>query len=157
MITEDGVERVIPSGGVMITGWENPRDSFRFRPCICALYPTPWISNFFSNPCVTPTTMLFTSVRHRPCRERLSFSSFGRITLTCPSSTLTSIAGFNLRLNVPFGPFTVTVCPSILTSTPAGTAIGFLPILDMLYLQRITRHMQGLLRQDPLYEQPCPS
>lgn len=51
----------------------NPRDSFRFRPCICALYPTPWISNFFSNPCVTPTTILFTSVRHRPCRERLSF------------------------------------------------------------------------------------
>jgi len=28
-------------------------------------------------------------------------------------------------------PFALTVWPSILTSTPDGTAIGFFPILDM--------------------------
>lgn len=69
--------------------------------------------------------------------------------------TVDEISGLTVWLNVPLGPFTVTVCPSILTSTPAGTAIGFLPILDILYLQRITRHMQGLRRQDRLCEQPC--
>mgnify|MGYP006913012625 CR=1 FL=1 len=32
MITEDGVERVIPSGGVMITGWENPEGQLQIPP-----------------------------------------------------------------------------------------------------------------------------
>ena len=40
--------------------------------------------------------------------------------------------GWNVWDSVPFGPFTVTQLPSILTSTPAGIFIGFLPILDML-------------------------
>jgi hypothetical protein len=31
----------------------------------------------------------------------------------------------------PFGPFTVTDEPSMLTSTPAGTGIGSRPIRDM--------------------------
>src|SRR5512135_1543451 len=32
---------------------------------------------------------------------------------------------------VPFGPFTVTLLPACLTSTPFGSWIGFLPMRDM--------------------------
>jgi hypothetical protein len=40
------------------------------------------ISSSFEKPSVTPTTMLFTSVRVRPCSERFSRSSSGRSTMS---------------------------------------------------------------------------
>ena len=41
------------------------------------------------------------------------------------------MAGGSDRVSEPFGPFTVITAPSRLTSTPAGTVIGCLPMRDM--------------------------
>src|SRR6476661_5932966 len=62
--------------------------------------------------------MLLMSVRVRPWSERLVRSSSGRCTSRMPSS--------------PLAPLTVTSDSSIATSTPDGTAMGSLPIRDML-------------------------
>src|SRR6478735_6304945 len=76
--------------------------------------------------------MLAISVRERPCSERLVRSSSGRVTATVPSSARpTAIGSLTVCDRVPFGPLTVTVWPSMATSTPAGTGIGSLPIRDM--------------------------
>ena len=75
--------------------------------------------------------MLLTSVRVRPCRERESRSSSGRVTLISPPSLATVIGSTTAWVSEPFGPFTVTVGPSMVTSTPAGTGIGSRPIRDM--------------------------
>jgi hypothetical protein len=91
----------------------------------------PMISSSFEKPSVTPTTMLLTRVRVRPCSERFCRSSFGRSTMSCDSSWRTVMAPGMPRERVPFGPFTVTCAPSMATSTPPGTAMGALPIRDM--------------------------
>src|SRR5678816_1433622 len=75
--------------------------------------------------------MLFTSVRVRPCSCLWFFCSVGRVTTMVPSAWLTAMSGWSERLRVPLGPFTVTVRPSIVTSTPDGTAMGRRPIRDM--------------------------
>src|SRR3990172_9309156 len=51
--------------------------------------------------------MLARRARVSPCRARCSFS--------------------------PLGPFTVTVCPASLTSTPLGTGTGSFPTLDIVF------------------------
>src|SRR5512135_2204962 len=76
--------------------------------------------------------MLATSVRVRPCSALSRDSSEPRFTDTWPSSSATEIAGAITRVSSPFGPFTFTVCPSIVTVTPFGMAIGSLPIRDMV-------------------------
>src|SRR5919197_2217129 len=79
--------------------------------------------------------MLATSVRERPCSERLRRSSSGRDTCSVPSSPLPiSIGSAMVCDRVPLGPLTVTARPSMFTSTPAGTGMGRRPILDMLFL-----------------------
>src|SRR5690242_21814783 len=77
--------------------------------------------------------MLATSVRDRPCRARLSRSSSGRLTTSLPSSCAIVIGLITVCESWPFGPFTVTFWPSIVTSTPEGTGIGSRPIRDMLF------------------------
>src|SRR6478735_11929923 len=94
------------------------------------------ISSSLAKPSVTPTTMLDTSVRDRPCNERFSRSSSGRSTTRVatppsPASLRTVMAPGMVRLRVPFGPFTVTSAPLMVTSTPEGTLIGALPMRDM--------------------------
>ena len=65
----------------------------------------------------------------------LSRSSSGRATASEPSSAFsTLIPPASVWLSVPFGPFTVTVSPSICTSTPDGTGTGILPMRDMAVL-----------------------
>ena len=86
------------------------------------------------NPSVTPTTMLFSSDRTRPWRERLSRSSSGRSTTISPSSWRTVMGAGTSRSRVPLGPFTVTWLPSMVTSTPEGTGIGARPMRDMVRL-----------------------
>src|SRR5215213_6991585 len=77
--------------------------------------------------------MLLISVRVRPCSERLSRSSLGRLTDSTPSSPFSTMIGAATECDrVPLGPLTVTRLWSIATSTPDGTAMGSLPMRDML-------------------------
>src|SRR3989337_1983415 len=75
--------------------------------------------------------MLLTSVRVSPCSCLCIFCSLGRAMTTVPSSRLTSMSGWSVRKSVPFGPLTVTVEPSMVTSTPLGTGMGRRPIRDI--------------------------
>src|SRR5262245_54363464 len=75
--------------------------------------------------------MLFTSVRVRPWSCLWVFCSVGRVTTIEPSSLETAMSGWSVRLRVPLGPLTVTLRPSIVTSTPDGTVMGRRPIRDM--------------------------
>ena len=61
-----------------------------------------------------PTTMLLISVRVRPCSERLSRSSSGRLTSRAPRRPCSTVIGAaTVWLRVPLGPLTVTSWPSI--------------------------------------------
>src|SRR5579863_9048894 len=75
--------------------------------------------------------MLAISVRDSPCRARTEPSSFGRVTLITPSSRTISMGVAIFWCSVPFGPCTVTSCPSTLTCTPLGMVTGSRPILDI--------------------------
>src|ERR671936_211760 len=88
--------------------------------------------------------MLATSERTSPCRARLSRSSSGRSTRTRASSWRTVIRGGSVWLSVPRGPVTVAWRPSSLTSTPAGSGMGSLPIRDMLLLPSLPHVGQHL-------------
>src|SRR5689334_5279383 len=76
--------------------------------------------------------MLAISVRDSPCSDLESRSSSGRATAIVPSSCATVIGSTTTWLRVPFGPFTVTLRPSMVTSTPDGTGTGSFPILDIV-------------------------
>ena len=100
-----------------------------------------------SHTLVTPTTMLLISVRVRPCRARLCRSSSGRFTSSAPSSARSTVIGeATAWLRVPFGPFTVTTLSSTVTSTPAGTGTGSLPMRDIVFssCSCVTRRRRGL-------------
>src|SRR3954468_24409327 len=75
--------------------------------------------------------MLFTSGRERPhmARERVLSSRGARV--ISPFSWRISISSATVQASWPLGPFTVTVWPSRVTVTPAGTAIAFFPIRDI--------------------------
>src|SRR3954468_6901869 len=76
--------------------------------------------------------MLAMRVRDSPCRARLWRSSLGRWTRSVPSSSRSTVMGAaTVWLSEPLGPLTLTVCPSMATSTPPGTAIGSRPIRDI--------------------------
>src|SRR6478736_5301335 len=75
--------------------------------------------------------MLLTSVRVSPWSCLWVFCSVGRVTTSVPSSRLTVMSGCRARLSEPFGPLTVRLRPSIVTSTPDGTVMGRRPIRDM--------------------------
>src|ERR1022692_1260655 len=72
--------------------------------------------------------MLAISDRDRPCRARISPSSLGLVTVMDPSACATSIGAATSRLRLPFGPFTMTSRPLMVTSTPPGMATGMRPI-----------------------------
>src|SRR5829696_9305117 len=77
--------------------------------------------------------MLAMRVRDSPCRARLCRSSSGRCTRRVPSSSRSTVMGAaTVWLSWPLGPFTLTVWPSMVTSTPLGTAIGSRPIRDIV-------------------------
>src|SRR6476661_7350901 len=75
--------------------------------------------------------MLLTSVRVSPWSCLWVFCSVGRVTTSVPSSRLTVMSGCSARLSEPFGPLTVRLRPSMVTSTPDGTVMGRRPIRDM--------------------------
>src|SRR5215212_5069435 len=79
--------------------------------------------------------MLLIRVRVRPWSDRLSRSSSGRFTSRVPESSLSTVIGAATWWDrVPLGPLTVTRRSSMATSTPDGTAMGSLPMRDMLVL-----------------------
>jgi hypothetical protein len=80
----------------------------------------------------TPSTMLARRVRVRPWALLDSRVSSGRVTISSSPSRVMVMDGRNVRVSSPLGPFTVTVWPSMVTSTPAGTGMGILPIRDIL-------------------------
>ena len=60
-------------------------------------------------------------------------SSSGRLTTIAPSSSRSTVIGsITVWLRVPLGPLTVTVRPSMATSTPDGTVMGSFPMRDMV-------------------------
>src|SRR5215469_5426946 len=78
--------------------------------------------------------MLAISDLDRPCSALTSPSSDGLVTVITPSACLTSIGAATSMLRLPFGPFTVTSRPSMVTSTPDGTTTGIRPIRDIVCL-----------------------
>src|SRR5712692_1252962 len=77
--------------------------------------------------------MLAMSARVRPCRARVAFSSSLRATVSVPFSCLRLTFGWNVCVSSPLGPFTFSVLPSILASTPFGRATGSRP-MRLIYL-----------------------
>src|SRR5437867_3371518 len=83
--------------------------------------------------------MFAISVRVRPWRDRCRRSSSGRSTRRLPSSRTIRMSGWNDCSSWPRGPFTATRDSSTDTWTPPGTAMGCLPIRDMLLLLPCSR------------------
>ena len=125
--------KVIPSTASISTGCEYPKDKVNPFPLACTLYPTPTNSNPLENPSLTPTIILFKFALVVPWRALILGKSFGLSNVISLPSIFTLISLLNSLTNCPFGPFTVKVWPSCLTSTPAGIVIGLLPILDIVY------------------------
>src|ERR1700756_3464997 len=73
--------------------------------------------------------MFATSVRVRPCSERSSPRSVGRVTVTTPSDCSIFIRVGTCCCSAPSGPVTATRAGSIVTVTPSGIVMGALPIL----------------------------
>src|SRR2546425_4012 len=72
--------------------------------------------------------MFATRVRVRPCSERCSLDSVGRLTTTVSCSTATRISGWTVRVSSPFWPLTTRVWSRTFTVTPLGILTGSLPI-----------------------------
>src|SRR5262245_30325745 len=76
--------------------------------------------------------MLFTRVRERPHMACARVVSTRLESSSSWPSWRTSISSATVQASWPLGPFTVTVWPSRVTVTPAGTGTDFFPIRDIL-------------------------
>src|SRR5262245_20268959 len=76
--------------------------------------------------------MLLTSERVSPWSARLRRSSSGRVTTTSSPSRAIVISSGAWISSSPFGPLTAIRRPSLVTSTPLGITMGFLPTRDMV-------------------------
>src|SRR3954447_12849496 len=75
--------------------------------------------------------MLAIRERVSPCSARCSARSVGRVTSSSSPSWRTSIERFLRSWRSPRGPATRTTSGSIVTVTPGGTGMGFLPMRDI--------------------------
>src|SRR5579871_6500155 len=102
----------------------------------------------FLKPVVTPVTALATSARARPCSA--ACSSFWRTACSSPFFCSMVIPRGSLIFSFPLGPCTSTESEARATFTPAGTAIGFLPIRDMKnsfwFLPNLAQHFAAHMR-----------
>src|SRR5207244_10024876 len=87
---------VMPAGGSISIGCENPSASWSFLPCSTARYPVPLISRSFVKPVVTPATMFAMSVRVSPCSARFCLLSSARVTVIFPSSRAIEMFSWNV-------------------------------------------------------------
>src|SRR3954466_13114961 len=99
--------------------------------------------------------MLFTSVRDRPHIDWARVLSSRLASTIASPSRVGTTSSMSVQASSPFGPFTVTVCPSIVTWTPLGIAMGFLPIRDILvdpdeHFAAHVRFTSGGVRHDAL-------
>src|SRR5208283_783662 len=106
----------------------------------------PTISRSLVQPLVTPSTALLTSARASPCTA--ACASSGRIATRLPSFCSIVMPDGRDVSSLPFGPWTITVLPSILTVTPFGIAIGFFQIRD------ISRSSSFAIRYSPFAHRP---
>src|SRR5688572_13861804 len=122
----------MPLGIWCTTGCEKPSESESLSPCACARKPTPTRARRFSKPLVTPVTMPATSARMVPdiALAWLELPS----ALNTTASPLFSTATFGLAASatVPSGPFTEIWSEAMFTSTPLGSATGYLAMRDIL-------------------------
>src|SRR4029079_8790679 len=72
--------------------------------------------------------MFATSERVSPCRARCAPRSVGRVTRISSPSSATVMSRWMRSESSPLGPCTRTTPGSIVTVTPDGTTMGFLPI-----------------------------
>src|SRR6266511_3897778 len=106
--------------------------------------------------------MLAIRLRVRPCSARCSPRSLGRSTVKVPCGASPPsppsaappcsifIAGLTAWLSSPLGPFTVTRPGDTEMVTPAGTSIGFFPILLIASSPRGSPHVGDDLAADAL-------
>ena len=127
----DGVSTFTPAGMSLDTGCEKPICRFSLEPAAWARKPTPTRLSFFSNPLVTPPTMLLTSARIVPDMASASGESLAGVNISLPSSFFTETSGLTGRTSVPSEPLTLIVSAPAVTSTPLGMAIGIFPTRDM--------------------------
>ena len=76
-------------------------------------------------------TMLAMSVRVRPCSDRCGALSVGRVTVITPSSSSTDHLARHALRELALGALDRHHAVVVANSTPAGTAMGALPIRDM--------------------------
>ena len=100
-------------------------------PCAWARKPTPTSARRFSNPLVTPVTMLATSARIVPDMALAWFELPSALNTMFSPSFSTPTLGSAGRAMAPSGPFTAMLPPARFTSTPLGTGTGYLAIRDM--------------------------
>src|SRR3970282_927204 len=79
-------------------------------------------------PSVTPSTMLASRARLKPCSALDSLVSSSRATVTTPSSIWKLTRSVNSRESCPLEPLTLTRVPATSTSTPEGKVTGIFPI-----------------------------
>src|SRR6266850_4321463 len=94
----------------------------------------PTMSSSFLKPSVTPVTALATRLRARPWNLPSAGSSRSVFATSVPSSCAKVMPGGMYWLTLPFGPCTSTLPDTILTLTPLGSGIGFLPIRDIVLI-----------------------
>src|SRR5690242_8549247 len=75
--------------------------------------------------------MLLTSARVVPHIARACFASLVGAIVTMPSAIVAVTSLLTTRRKVPSAPLALSVWPESSTSTPFGTATGFLPIRDI--------------------------
>src|SRR5699024_5302824 len=86
----------------------------------------------------TPSIIFQTTLLVVPCNERFSLSSSGRLNVIVFLSIFTSILSLNSLDISPLVPFTVSVLPETLTSTPSGSSIGLCPLRDINFTSVLT-------------------
>src|SRR5215471_17416836 len=122
---------VMPAGMSLTTGCEKPICRFSLAPCAWARKPTPTRVSFFSQPLLTPFTMLATSARIVPLMALASTPSLAGAKDSVEPSFLTWTRAFASRTRVPLAPLTVIWLFATCTSTPCGTVIGIFPTRDI--------------------------
>ena len=145
-----GVSTTTSTGILYSIGWENPNANFNTPSSTCARYPTPTNVNSFSNPCVTPTTILAINERTVPVLAIEPVVCSLGLQITCWPSLLIRTDGCTTSFKLPFGPVTETQSSSISTATSIGIIIGMFAIRDITKHQPLGHNTYHFTSKAPL-------